>query len=340
MYLVRTGALQGFENLVTRLGGNPHALLAEQGLSSALLSQPDAYLPYGRVAELMECAAEACGFPWFGFELSRRQSFSVVGELVLRAAQEPCCARAIEVMLQYVHLHASGLTTEQRAVPHHPDRHLVSLRFEFSSPRGMTQLMQLSLGVLYRSLVDLCGGEAQDYQLWVTQDPVAQGDYGRQLEGYPEVFFSQSCDALLFPASWLEALPRRDEQLLSAHLQRQLDYMEATYPNDLQLQLRYAISNLLPSGECSLPRCAAALGLHPRVLQKRLQAQHLSYVEVLRETREQIALQHLQNSSISLTDLALNLGFAELAVFSRSFKRWQGVSPQAWRKRWRAKGGR
>ncbi|WP_426417251.1 AraC family transcriptional regulator ligand-binding domain-containing protein [Aestuariirhabdus sp. LZHN29] len=335
MYLVRSGALQGFEALVARFGANPAALLAEQGLSSALLRQPDAYLAYPRVAELMERAAESCDYPWFGFELSRLQRHSVLGELVLRAAQEPTRAAAIEVMLRHVHLHASGISTLQRSSPGSSARQQVAIAFEFKSPRGTLQLMQLSLGVLHRSLMDLCGGQNDDYEVWVTQPVGMDGRHGEQPFGHPPVLFSKEVNAVEFPAAWMEAAPLRDEEHLSQHLQRQLDYLESVYPNDLLLQLRYSISNLLPSGECSLDRCAAALGLHPRLLQKRLQRQGLSFGQVLRESREQIALQHLQNSSISLTDLALNLGFAELSVFSRSFKRWQGVSPQGWRKRWR-----
>ncbi len=335
MYLVRSGALQGFEMLVAQLGENPSLLLAELGFSSAQLRQPDAYLAYPRVAELMERAAEVCHCPWFGFELSRRQRNTLVSELALRSAQEPTCAQAFDVTLQYGYLLASGLTTALHSQIH-TEECQISMKFEFTSPRGTTQLMQLSLGVLYRSCLDTLPGESQDFSIMVTQDVPALAEFGSQPKGYPTLYFSQDKNAVSFPKRWLGEAPRRDEQYLSEHLQQQLDYMEATYPDNLVLQLRYSISSLLPSGECSLDRCAAALGLHPRLLQKRLQEQNLKYADVLRETREQIALQHLQNSSISLTDLALNLGFAELAVFSRSFKRWQGVSPQQWQKQHRS----
>ncbi|MCL6415821.1 AraC family transcriptional regulator [Aestuariirhabdus sp. Z084] len=335
MYLVRSAALQGFEALVSRFGANPSVLLAEHNLSSALLRQPDAYLAYPRVAELMEQAAIVCGCPWFGFELSNGQSDSVLSELVLRAAQEPTLAKAIDLMLSYVHLHASGIITQQRVAANNAERWQLALAFDFTSARGTTQLMQLSLGVLYRSLVDLCGGTPEQYQIRVKQPRHTKPYDGTGVQGYPPIAFSSAFDLVEFPVAWMTRVPRRDEQHLSDHLQRRLDYLEAVYPNDLLLQLRYAISNLLPSGECSLNRCASVLGVHPRLLQKRLQQSGLSYSSVLRETRQQIALQHLQDSSISLTDLALNLGFAELSVFSRRFKTWQGMSPQEWRRRWR-----
>ncbi len=52
---------------------------------------------------------------------------------------------------------------------------------------------------------------------------------------------------------------------------------------------------------------------------------------MLQDTRLGIARQHLQQQKMSITDLALNLGYADIAVFSRHFKRWTGLSPRQWR---------
>ena len=75
------------------------------------------------------------------------------------------------------------------------------------------------------------------------------------------------------------------------------------------------------------------MDVQPRVLQKRLAQQNSGYSKLLRETRQQIAEQYLANNSMSVTDLALNLGYAEVAVFSRHFKQWTGESPRQWQQR-------
>ena len=81
---------------------------------------------------------------------------------------------------------------------------------------------------------------------------------------------------------------------------------------------------------------ARIVDLHPRVLQQRLAAQGSSFSALLESRRLRLAKEHLAHSDIDLTTLALNLGYAELAVFSRAFKRWQGVSPRAWRRQQQA----
>ena len=45
-------------------------------------------------------------------------------------------------------------------------------------------------------------------------------------------------------------------------------------------------------------------------------------------TRKDAAIQYLEESSISITELSDILGYKEMSVFSRAFKKWYGVSPQ------------
>lgn len=61
-----------------------------------------------------------------------------------------------------------------------------------------------------------------------------------------------------------------------------------------------------------------AFGLSPR--------QYLSQVKL------QLAKRWLLDPSISVSDIALRLGYRDIAHFSRQFKRWSGVSPSDYRK--------
>jgi AraC-like DNA-binding protein len=107
--------------------------------------------------------------------------------------------------------------------------------------------------------------------------------------------------------------------------------LEGVYPDNLTARLKYLLSDALTSGDCTLARMATSLNLHPRVLQKRLKNEGTSFTRLLQETRQDIACQHLQHDNIGITDLALKLGYAEVAIFSRHFKRWTGLSPRQWR---------
>ena len=89
----------------------------------------------------------------------------------------------------------------------------------------------------------------------------------------------------------------------------------------------------MPSSDCVLQiQPGYSLCFPSRVLQQRLAQRSTSFQRLLDEARSKIARQYLQHTTMSLTDIALNLGFAELAVFSRAFKRWMGMSPSMWRR--------
>ena len=145
---------------------------------------------------------------------------------------------------------------------------------------------------------------------------------------YRRIVFGAPADGVMIPAHWLDRRPRYDDTAVRAHFQRYLLSLQQRYPDNVEDQVREIIGQLLPTGECRVERVAATLGLHPRVLQKRLQRQGSSYVVLLQEVRMSLAQQHLRQGAISITDLALNRGYAEVSIFSRKFKAVTGSTPR------------
>ena len=115
------------------------------------------------------------------------------------------------------------------------------------------------------------------------------------------------------------------------HLLHRMQLLKTQYPDNLKAQVCHLIGSLLHTGECGIDAVSSSLGVQPRVLQKRLQCEDTSFSRLLQETRLEIAKQNLLRDKTSITDLALNLGYADVSVFSRHFKQWTGLSPRNWR---------
>ena len=96
--------------------------------------------------------------------------------------------------------------------------------------------------------------------------------------------------------------------------------------------VRAEIYRQLADGEPSLETVAEALGLTARALSSRLTRQQQRFAEILDGLRQSLAELYLQDPALSLTEIALLLGFAESSSFSRAFRRWRGVSPNHWRR--------
>lgn len=90
---------------------------------------------------------------------------------------------------------------------------------------------------------------------------------------------------------------------------------------------------LLAQGEARLDAVALGLSLSPRTLQRRLAAEGRPFQQLLDATRRQLAAQYLRDVSLSLTEVAFLLGYAEQSSFSHAHRAWHGCSPQAWRSR-------
>jgi AraC-like DNA-binding protein len=84
---------------------------------------------------------------------------------------------------------------------------------------------------------------------------------------------------------------------------------------------------LLLSGRSSAQEVAALLYLHRRTLNRRLHDQGTNFQHILDEIRFEAACQLLDNTQLSLTDIAASLGYSESSAFTRAFRRWSGAVP-------------
>jgi len=329
MHMIRSGAIEGYERAVQLQGGNPHPIMQRAGISSAQLRQPDALLSYEKVAELLDLTAISCQQTAFALLLAARQTPLVIGELAVSSGQQPTLQESLRFTNKHLYIHATGVHLELFPQGQYTE---CRLQFDFSNAYGLAQLIQLSVAQLFNAVSSMEAGGSRSVMMHFRQaPPLAEASV-------PQVFknllvFNSHFDGIKLPQSWMSRKPKLDDALMREHFQARMQLLENAYPNDLQAQVRYIISNLLASSECTVGRVSAALDLHPRVLQKRLQQQGVSFRQLLQVTRREIAQQLLQHGHISVTDLALNLGYAEVSVFSRHFKQWTGYSPRQWRQK-------
>src|ERR1043165_2145673 len=72
--MVRVGALRGFKEVVSSLGGDSMALFAQVGIDPSLLAQGDGEIQYRQMVELFEAAATQLSCPDFGMRLAAVQA--------------------------------------------------------------------------------------------------------------------------------------------------------------------------------------------------------------------------------------------------------------------------
>lgn len=335
MHLVRCGAIAGFEALLYRQEVDPVALLAEHNITMSHLRDPDNYISYLKLAQLLELASERSQDPYFGLRLAATQSQDIFGELGLALAIQTNYDEAMEYLKEHLHIHAQGANLNPRNVGK-----FTRLEFsvDFSDQHEMPQLKQMSIGQMAKSMLQLAQIDP-GFSMHLQQADT--GDQTNQVSFFPndKLRFDSDFDGIQFTTSWQvqNQIFEIDPKPLREYIYQRIESLEQNRPQRLEEKLRLLLTRTLATGDYSVKRMAAALDLHPRSLQLRLKEEGTSYSQVLQKTREDISCRKLQQSNIGITDLALQLGYAEVAIFSRHFKQWTGYSPRAWRKQHQAR---
>lgn len=82
----------------------------------------------------------------------------------------------------------------------------------------------------------------------------------------------------------------------------------------------------------SIENVADLLHMSDRTLKRQLAAEGTSFSTLVDEVRYRHATSLLSRTDYSLEQIADELGYSDVANFSRAFKRWSGRSPSNWRK--------
>jgi AraC-like DNA-binding protein len=142
--------------------------------------------------------------------------------------------------------------------------------------------------------------------------------------------FDSKVGAFIFDKETLEErLPGGTPDIAKATDKIAEHYIELLDPNKVASQVRRLLVSLLPSGKTDQNIVASRLNRSASTLQRQLQAEGLSYRNVLESTRRSLAEEYLNEHKHSHAQIAYLLGFSDQSNFSRAFKRWTSQNPRA-----------
>jgi AraC-like DNA-binding protein len=100
----------------------------------------------------------------------------------------------------------------------------------------------------------------------------------------------------------------------------------------LRAAVEKEVEKLLPRGKAQKKTVARALGMSARTLSRRLAVAETTYEEIVDQLRRSLALRHLKDPSMTLSQISWLLGYECSSSFSHAFRRWTGSSPSVARK--------
>lgn len=322
-YVVRSGAITGF---YAEAGDQAAALLQEAGIDPALLEQSDSRIAITQLHDLLAIAADRLNCTDFGLRVASHQGIQMLGLLGQVLSSSPTLQEAMTTAQRYMSLH----TTADHWQAQRFSGQVQVIRIEHGPPSSNAQqFREMAIGAFIQ-FARLFSGQSQR-PLRVTFAHSQISPLKRYLQYFGcDVLFDQEHDSLIYPESFfLQPTPVHPDA--AAEASRYLAAARERVQENLELQLRTLISDSMGLHEPTLEHIAELLDMHPRSLQRKLQAENLVFRELVQDVRITFACWHLKASRFDITSLSDMLGYSDLSSFSRAFKRRLGVSPARWR---------
>lgn len=308
-------------------GGSDLQLLAELGIPTEQLSDPNARISLAGLTLIIQRAIELCGEPALGAVIGWSASVSNFGALGFAAMSAPKLSAAIDIAVRFVPVITSIMRLKLEVANGE-----ATLELEEAHPFGPVRefLAMLALVALSRLGESLTGHALDGFLDVACPRPAYVDRFPR--EHASRMRFEQPLHRLLFQASDLErpiltADPASYRTALEL-CERQLVERE---PGALLVQRVTSELFAADGGVRSSVQVARALAMAERTLKRKLAEQGTSYSELLDRRRHMRALELLRTSA-SIEQVAERLGYSDAANFTRAFRRWTGKSPRALRK--------
>jgi AraC-like DNA-binding protein len=324
-------ALTGFRGLVTELGGDASAMLADAGIDATITDRPADSIPLLAMAQLLNDCARRLACPDFAMRLAARQEpVRMIAPFERLYTHAPTLRDAFAWSASHNRIYSAAVGV---ATVHDPERQLYAQRYQLPG-EGLPLFRQLAELVLLLSqdaVVAMSGGLIRAREIWLSHPPIASpAAYRAHFRA--AVKFSQEFDAMFFTEEEIDARLIVADQ---AVFRSERDLLSALYPAppaSFASRVRDATKRLLADGLCTREALAAALHMSVSTLHRRLGDGGYSFESLRDEVRRNLALRYLLCTELPLTDVAAKLGYADPAVLTRSCRRWFDATPSAVRR--------
>src|SRR5262252_8724267 len=320
--------VKGIAELLAAEGLDVAALFAAAGIDRAALDTPAGRVQTGNISRLWELATERSGNPAIGVaqpQMVRAASFDVVGYAMMSCAD---LRSAFERLIRFLIILSDTFTMTMSEEPDGYRVVFVLFGGDRPVPRQRVEFIVVTLMSFCRWI---SGRDVQPLAIELPFPPPADLAPYRAAFRCPVTFDAPRNSLLFAKADMAGPLPTSNPQLAELHERYAGDYLRHFDHAQTSYRAREAIVRRLPDGEPRRDEVAGELRMSERTLQRRLEGEATSFVELLDNTRRELAEQYLRRLHLSLAQAAYLLGFADQSSFFRACRRWFDLSPGRYR---------
>jgi AraC-like DNA-binding protein len=319
-----------------RLANATGLFLERIGRSKADFGNPETRIPRSFAMELLSEAMELTKDPMLGLHAAEHFEPGDLEVLEYAARSRPTLGEAMECVARYARLLDDAMEFSIERVgdrafwrfrvtpgadqPVPVNDYVVATALEFSRRNSAVYERPLEVHVLH-------------------ERPEYASEYAKVFEA--PVVFGAPCNAVVTNASRLDAPMRHANPTIALafekHATQLLNGLSRT--RGITGRVRQDVMTQLQAGMISMSETGARLAMSVATLRRRLEEEGATFSDIVDDVRKGLSKQYLRDPALSITEIAFLLGFSNVTAFGRAFKRWTGVSPNAFRGRASASDG-
>ena len=328
---VRASGLDGYPELVARLGGDPQSLMQQFGIEPGCLNSDEVWIPHQQLIYLYEYTAEQLGRPDFGLLMANQSNLSSLGALAVAMQNSNTVEEAERLAVRYLNVQATVAKFNLHMGPGE-SRFELNLDLPNTPPGSIPQMEDFTLGFTHRQVRMLSGDNYQLLGVELRHPPLCPESVYRSFFG-AAVKFNAPYSCLTIATKTLQSSLRDTSDVLR---RMAINYLTVQYPAHnigFSDRVELAIRRSLGTDSCNRDSIASALAIHPRTLQRRLKQEGESFNGLLDGVRAKLARYYLCETDLPLAQISLLLGYSEQSIFSRRCRHWFNVTASALRRR-------
>ncbi|RRB06567.1 AraC family transcriptional regulator [Larkinella rosea] len=310
-------------------GADSLVLCKTVGVDPAVLQNPDARVPIRLVQALWHEAIRVTGEPDLPLQLGELINPLSLGVLAYVMMHCPTLGQAIEKLCHYQDIACEGVQTVGQLAG---QRFSILLKLTSNAIVYPEYTLSSEFSVYQSAFRALTGRMVAAEEIrFGFPEPENRSAYERVF-GPAKLVFGADETRLILDAVWLETpILNANPGLFPLFEQHAEELLQKLRQPDLSFRVKQEIVALMNGEEPTLGLVADRLAMGVRTLQLHLKETGVTYQQLLDDVRRNLAIQHLREPNFSTTDIAYLLGFSEPSVFYRTFKKWTGSTPGAYR---------
>jgi AraC-like DNA-binding protein len=324
---------QPFRRLLELHGLDAVGIARQAGVDLAAIPAPGERIESDKIDAILRVAIPLINDPAFGLQGARCWHPSELGVLGYAWLSSSTLRTGLERLVRYSRLIGERATTEIEDTRQ-------GLKVRFWAKRGNPAVVPVAAvfgDIAMAILLDMCRMNAGAAMRPVAatlrrRKPDPASAYERFF-GCPVRFDAEETTFVLSLKDADRPLSSSNRQLAAVFDRMLTEELARLDKADVVSRARAAVLEQLSSGEATAEDTAKQLHMSPRTLQRKLAEENTTYLQLVDDTRKDLALRYIEDPRRSVTDITFSLGFSQPSAFTRAFRRWTGLSPSDYRTR-------